>query len=189
MPSFALLAVPYYGVRNTGLTAVGDAAQLVPSTGGTGQISATTSTSYGAGTNYGSTGTKASQRFRVPLSFPYANVRSGRVRAQWQIVTQASAGAPQGRLNYHWEKNGAAISGASTVNGGAQNLGAAAGTQYTDIVSVPLPSGVTFDAGDTLDLVIGFEVTTAVAGTGEVQLNHDPAVAAQRIIVDFDQNN
>lgn len=188
MPAFAVVLVPYCAVRDTGLTLVTDPGNLVPSA--TTIPSGTNATSMGAGQDWATTGTKATQRFRVGLSYPGSSVIRTRVRAQWQIVTTSTAGAPTGRLTYRWEKNGAPISGAVTVNGSTQALNAANGTQYTDIVTVSVPTGIPFTPGDTLDLVVGFEVVVAAGtATGQVQLNHDPAVAAQRLTVEFEANN
>lgn len=187
MPAFACFAAAYLGARDTNGAAVGDVAWLQPSTSTI--ASATTATSFGAAQDWASAGTKATQKFRAGIAFGDTNLFRARVRAQWQIVATATAGAPTGRLEYVWLKNNVAITGASTVVGTTQALNAVNGTQYTDIVTVSLPSGTTFAPGDTLELQVSFVVVVAAAtATGQVQLNHDPAVAAQRLIVEFETN-
>lgn len=190
MAAFALLLASYFGFRDStgafGLL-VTDPGKLLPSSSGI--PSGSTSTSFGAAQSWATPGTLVSQRFKLQAAFPVTLGGSVRVRAQWQILNTATAGAPTGRLNYRWEKNGGAIAGASTVNGATFALNAADNTQYTDIITVPVPVGTQLNPGDTLDLVIGFEVVVGAAtSTGQVRLNHDPATGAQRLIVEFDQN-
>lgn len=125
------------------------------------------------------------------LAVPDSVVLGGyvRVRCKWDIVASAPAGTI-GRVNLDMKHNGAAIPSLSKFSGKPRALDAAPATVYIEqwMVLVP-PTTETFRAGDTIDIVIEFEVTKEDAAANILQwgLHCNPAVAGNEIVVEFDQ--
>lgn len=134
-----------------------------------------------------STGVKSSQVYEIGMSTVQgaAVIADVWARLEWEIVA-ASAGAPQGRLNFDVRRSGVVIPSVTKALGPARSLAAAVGTRYVDLLHVRLPV-TTFSLGDLLSLAIEFEVTTASGSGGStvnLQLNHDPATANREAIVE-----
>ena len=126
--------------------------------------------------NTGSTGEKYAHIFQFRM--PFAWTTGGRVRAKirWEVSTIGPAGSI-GRPFFRLQKNGAAISGVTNgvgVNKALDVLGV-----YDDYhVVCDLPRGTSFANGDTLDFLVGLEITTAAAGAILVtRIRVDPSIA------------
>lgn len=99
----------------------------------------------------------------------------GRMRAYaFFDVTTGAGGACVGRLNLTVKKSGVAISGVTPYNSPNINLNATTDNKFNNMI-VDVPE-ILFKAGDTLDVVVELEVTTALAGdpTAVVVLYHNP---------------
>lgn len=181
-PSLSLLAL-----RLSAFTAAADRGAFCDPHGVL-NASETTSTSWGAGLDTGTTGLKGTAqvfRFVVPTQTEIVN---GRIllRVPWTLTTQAPAGA-QGTIQAT-----VAITPPGqppvTVSalGAVRNLNSANGTQFVELIALDFPSGVTFTPGTTVDVTVQPTVTTAAAGATLVAtLRHNPAVAGDQFVAEF----
>lgn len=132
-----------------------------------------------------STGVKATLTFehRVPQDITIAP--DVFVRLLYEIAV-ASLGTPNGRINIDIQKDGGSIATLSKALGDARDWDDTAGTQYEEFFRVQIPS-TTFAAGETLDILVEFEVTTASGSGGStatLTLHHDPATLSKQAIVE-----
>lgn len=115
----------------------------------------------------------AAQTIRSPLL----------VRVPWQVTAAAAAGA-LGRLNARLRRNGNNLVPAALVIGTIRSLAAIAGP-FVEVLAIPLPGDIGVGPADTIQVDIEIEVTTlAVGADATVRLLHDPATAANRLILD-----
>lgn len=134
------------------------------------------------------TGVKVTHTFKTALPEAASLTSYVRCRAKWRIVANSPAGA-LGRMNFNVKHNGAAITGLTKFEGAIRALNAGPGTDFPESwMVVKMPATERWAAGDTLEIVIELEVTTAAAGnTLEVGFHIDPATAGAELVVEFDQ--
>lgn len=131
--------------------------------------------------------------FQYSLRCAYNVSFAGQIRTKvkWQQVAAAPAGAA-GRVNVDVKRkdtsgNVSSISGLTKGFGLPRPLDVVAGATYTENnITVNVPNQ-TFVPGESIVIVIEFEVTTPAAGNSlSFRLNTDNAVAGNELIVEID---
>jgi len=148
--------------------------------------SETTSTSWGAGVTSDTTGAKGTAQFFLMLFAAYRTRAAPMfiLRVPWTLTTQ-SAGTPQGTIHVR------IIHGATVIgeaNGASRSLSAANGTQYTEIIAIPLAAPINLDPGNLI--YIEFQPTVTVpsgsaGSTFEATLRHDPATLGSQLVCEI----
>lgn len=86
------------------------------------------------------------------------------------------------RVNLNLQKNGSAISGVTKVNGTERIPNSTTEVNYTEILGIDLPS-TSFSAGDTLDIIVELEVTSADSNGIQFKLYCDPATSGNELVL------
>lgn len=150
-------------------------------------ISASHSTSVSTGSiATDSTGVKFTGTWEYTMPQKITLASDVLVYIQWEVVT-ASAGSPEANINIDIQKNGSTISATKAVSVTARDISAAAETQYQDLMRIEIPE-TTWNRGDTLDVVVEFDVTTASgsgSSTGTYKFLTDPNTASEQCIVEI----
>ena len=129
------------------------------------------------------TGVKVTRVYKVPV--PADMTIAGRV---WLFgksgaLNQTANTGDKARVCFTLRKNGSAIAGVTQARGTERIPNSATEVNYTEILAVDLPK-TSFNAGDTLDLVVDLEVT-AVDGSNpgiQFKLYCDPATAGNELV-------
>jgi hypothetical protein len=101
------------------------------------------------------------------------------VQARWTILGAGADGTA--RLNATLTRNGVAITGVTAANGPARSFGT--GGDFRETLAIQAPANLDPAATDTLEVVLTVEVTVAGTGNRDIDIKHDPATAANRLVV------
>jgi len=121
------------------------------------------------------------------LKIPCDMILSGKVIVLGKVGmlnTVAANATDAGRINLNLQKNGAAITGVTKVNGSTHVPNSTTEVTYDLILAIDLPS-TSFSSGDTLDVVIEEEMTAADATNPglQIKLYTDPTTSGDELVV------
>ncbi len=102
------------------------------------------------------------------------------VQGRWTIAGAGADGTA--RLNATLLRNGVAIAGVTVANGPARSF--AAGGSFRETLAIQCPNNLDLALNDELTLRLTIEVTVAGTGNRDIAITHDPATAANRLLVE-----
>lgn len=136
-------------------------------------------------------GVKFTNYYRHRVPFQVTMAPQIRARCRWVIAGSSPAGAT-GRINIDVRRadtsgNISSITGVTKASGVPRALDAVIGTAYTDNqITVDMPSQ-TFVAGESIVILVEFEVLATAAGSSlAVSLRTDPMTAGSELIFEID---